>query len=100
MGSGMEIITKDRTYKFVFDKNVLEEVKRINTLQQFLDSTKKQEHKFSEESNRLKFKPKASSKPTDILSEFRKHEGNDVCADCSNKNPTWAVLPWGVLVCK
>lgn len=34
-----------------------------------------------------------------VFGKLRQHPANQTCFDCSNKNPTWTSIPFGVLLC-
>ena len=37
---------------------------------------------------------------TRILTAIRENSSNRVCADCGRPDPEWAVVNWGLVVCK
>lgn len=46
------------------------------------------------------FEPSVDELTKKILSAVESVQGNDICADCCNRNPTWLSINLGILVCE
>ena len=49
--------------------------------------------------NRRSYEYREQKKYAKKLKKFRQKKGNDKCADCGERNPTWASTKLGVLIC-